>query len=45
MWEHQNQVCLNTVTPAKLQEIKTLNAEITKQVEDGTDGLGHKDSH
>jgi hypothetical protein len=45
MWDHRNDVRLNTVSPADRRRISDLNHKITAEFEHGTDGLGYRDHH
>jgi hypothetical protein len=46
MWDHHNQqVSLNTVTPAMRQEAKILNEHIIQQFKEGQVGLQPQDYH
>jgi hypothetical protein len=45
MWDHRNNVRLNTFTPAKRRQTIALNLLVTNEYERGTEGLQIKDQH
>ena len=45
MWDHRNDVRLNTITPAKRRRITALNRLVADEYDRGTEGLRVKDHH
>lgn len=45
MWDHRNEVRLNTLTPAKRRRLVALNLLVTDEYQRGTEGLRPKDHH
>jgi hypothetical protein len=45
MWDHRNEVRLNTLTPAKKRRILALNALVRDEYTRGTEGMRVKDRH
>jgi hypothetical protein len=45
MWDHRNEVRVNTLTPAKRRRLVALNLLVTDEYQRGTEGMRPKDHH